>query len=66
MNVFIVSVPNEQERKRTMGIQNGFEKFFVFLRFNIISDDVYNFCQKIQVWKLVWILWVWSENGCGK
>ena len=40
-----------------MGIQNGFEKFFVFLRFNIISDDVYNFCQKIQVWKLVWILY---------
>ena len=49
-----------------MGIQNGFEEFFVYLRSNLISDDVYNFCQKIQVWKLVWILWVWSENGCGK
>ena len=49
-----------------MGIQNGFEEFFVYLRSNLISDDVYNFCQKIQFWKLVWILWVWSENGCGK
>ena len=25
MNVFIVSIPNEQERKRNMRIRNGFE-----------------------------------------
>ena len=28
MNVFIVSVPNEEERKRDMRIRNGFEDFF--------------------------------------
>ena len=30
MNVFIVSVPNEEERKRDMRIRNGFEDFFCF------------------------------------
>ena len=24
------------------------------------------FCHFLQVWKLIWILEVWSENGCGK
>ena len=28
MNVFIVSIPNERERKRNMRIGNGFEEFF--------------------------------------
>ena len=30
MNVFIVSIPDEQARKRNMRIRNGFEEFFVF------------------------------------
>ena len=29
MNVFIVSISNEPERKRNMRIRNGFEEFFV-------------------------------------
>ena len=28
MNVFIVSIPNESERKGNMRIRNGFEEFF--------------------------------------
>ena len=30
MNVFIVSIPDEQARKRNMRIRNEFEEFFVF------------------------------------
>ena len=51
MNVFIVSIPNEWERKRNMRIRNGFEEFF---------------CLHSNLSKRVWILDVWSENGCGK
>ena len=29
VNVFIVSIPNELERKRNTRIRNGFEEFFV-------------------------------------
>ena len=29
MNVFIVSISNEPERKRNMRIRNGFEELFV-------------------------------------
>ena len=31
MNEFIVSIPNELERKRNMRIQNGFEEIFFAL-----------------------------------
>ena len=34
MNVFIVSIPNERERKRNMRIGNGFEEFFC-LHYNL-------------------------------
>ena len=51
MNVFIASIPNEWERKRNMRIRNGFEEFF---------------CLHSNLSKRVWILDVWSENGCGK
>ena len=51
MNVFIVSISNEEERKRNMRIRNGFEEFFC-LRSNLSNDD--NFCQKAR-----------SENGYG-
>ena len=30
MNVFIVSIPNEQERKKNTRIRNAFEEFFLF------------------------------------
>ena len=39
MNVFIVSIPNEQERKRNMRIRNGFEKYFC-LRSNLSNDNI--------------------------
>ena len=29
-NVFIVSIPNEWERKRNMRTRNGFEEYFCF------------------------------------
>ena len=51
MSVFIVSNPNEWERKRNMRIRNGFEEFF---------------CLHSNLSKRVWILEVWSENGCRK
>ena len=28
INVFIISIPNEKERKRNMRIRNGFDEFF--------------------------------------
>ena len=39
MNVFIVSIPNELERKRNMQIPNGFEYFFC-LRSNQSKDNI--------------------------
>ena len=38
MSVFIVSIPNEQERKRSMRIRNGFEEFFCLCP-NLSNDD---------------------------
>ena len=29
MNVFIVSIANEEERKKNMQVRSGFEEFFV-------------------------------------
>ena len=39
MNVFIVSIPNEKERKRNMRIRNIFEDLFC-LRSNLSNDDI--------------------------
>ena len=39
MNVFIVSIPNEQERKKNMRIRNGLEEFFC-LRSNLSNDNI--------------------------
>ena len=39
MNVFIVSIPNEEERKRNTRIGNEFEEFFC-LRSNLNNDDI--------------------------
>ena len=39
MNVFIVSIPNQLERKRNMRIQNGFEEFFC-LHSNLSNDHI--------------------------
>ena len=39
MNVFIVSILNEKERKRNMRIRNGFEEFFS-LRSNLSNDQL--------------------------
>ena len=47
-----------------MWIQNGFEEFFS-LRYNL-SNDIRQFLPKGQVWKRLWVLEVWSENGLEK
>ena len=39
MNVFIVSIPNELERKRNMRIRNEFEELFC-LRSNLSNDNI--------------------------
>ena len=39
MKVFIVSIPNEYERKRNMRIRNGFDEF-VCLRSNLSNDNI--------------------------
>ena len=39
MNLFIVSIPNEEERKRNMRIRNGFEHFFGS-RSNLSNDNI--------------------------
>ena len=39
MNVFIVLIPNEYERKKNMRIRNGFEEFFC-LRSNLSNDNI--------------------------
>ena len=39
MNVFIVSIPKERERKRNMRIGNGFEEFFC-LHSNLSNDNI--------------------------
>ena len=39
MNVFIVSIPNELERKRNMRIRNRFELFFC-LRPNLSNGNI--------------------------
>ena len=39
MSVFIVLIPNKQERKRNMQIRNGFEKLFC-LRSNLGNDNI--------------------------
>ena len=43
---------------------NGFEEFFWV--WALIQVMMTWFLSKGQVWKRVWILEVWSENGCGK
>ena len=39
MNVFMVSIPNEYERKINMRIRNEFEEFFC-LRSNLSNDNI--------------------------
>ena len=39
MNVFLVSIANEKERKRNMRIRNGFEELFC-LHSNLSNDDI--------------------------
>ena len=39
MNIFIVSIPNEEERKKNMRFLNGFEEFFC-LRSNLSNNDI--------------------------
>ena len=39
MNVFLVSMPIEYERKTNMRIRNGFEEFFC-LRSGLSNDDI--------------------------
>ena len=39
MNVFIVSIPNEDERNGNMRIRNAFEQIFC-LRSNLSNDDI--------------------------
>ena len=39
MNIFIISVPNEEERQRNMRIRNILEEFFC-LRSNLSNDDI--------------------------
>ena len=39
MKLFIVSIPNEEERKRNMQIRNRFEEFFC-LRSNLSNDGI--------------------------
>ena len=59
MNVFIVSIPNEYERKKNIRIRNGLEEFFR-LRSNLSNDN--NFCLKARSEN--GFLEVWSKNGC--
>ena len=46
-----------------MRIRNGFEDFFVCA---LIWVMITQFLPEAQVWKRLWSLEVWSENGCGK
>ena len=39
INVFIISIPNEKERKRNVRIRNGFE-YFLCLRSNLSNDNI--------------------------
>ena len=39
INVFIISIPNEKERKKNMRIRNGFEELFC-LRSNLGNDNI--------------------------
>ena len=39
MNIFIVSIPNEEERKKNMRFLNGFKEFFG-LRSNLSNNDI--------------------------
>ena len=39
MKIFIVSIPNEEERKKNMRFLNGFEEFFC-LRSNLSNNDI--------------------------
>ena len=67
MNVFIVSIPNEQERKKNTRIRKAFEDFFCLrIKSKKWWRDFSWFLPKGQVWKRVWILEVWSENGSVK
>ena len=52
-----------RKKERNMRIWNGFEEFFCLLS-NPSNDNIISF--KRQGLKRVWILEVWSENGCGK
>ena len=40
MNVFIVSIPDEYERKKNMQIRNGLEEFSVCLHSNLSNDNI--------------------------
>ena len=39
INVFIISIPNEKERKRNVRIRNGFE-YFLCLHSNLSNDNI--------------------------
>ena len=39
MGIFIVSIPNEEERKKNMRLLNGFEEFFC-LRSNLSNNEI--------------------------
>ena len=63
MKVFIVSIPNEQERKK---YANSKCIWRIFLFAHWIEEMMTWFLPNGQVWKRVWILEVWSENGSVK
>ena len=48
-----------------MRIQNAFVEMYFFVC-ALVKELIAQFLLKGQVWKWVWILEVWSENGCGK
>ena len=65
MNVFIVSIPNELERKRNMRIRNRFELFFFCLRPNLSNGNIISAYRpglktvmdiRGLFWKRVWII----------
>ena len=63
MNVFIVSITNEHERKKNMRIRNGFEEFFC-LRSKLSNDNKISALRsglKTGVENYIF----WSEVGSG-
>ena len=47
INVFIVSIPNEEERNRNRQIRNAFEEFFCFCS-SLSNYDINYFCLKAR------------------